>query len=82
MARKRQTTTVVEQQIIKPTEIETGFKVKIIHPSLRVRKYPSIGSQIMYMINDMGIYHINEEKDGWGKLDDNNWIMLQYTEKV
>ena len=59
------------------------YSVKVIHPSLRRRSIPEVNnSNIVGLISDQGIYKIYAEVGGWGKLEDDTWIMLQYTEKV
>ena len=59
------------------------YSVKVIHPSLRRRSTPEVNNNnIVGLISDQGIYKIYAEVGGWGKLEDDTWIMLQYTEKV
>lgn len=61
---------------------EPLFKVRVIYPSLRCRSTPEIGENIVNTITDRGIYQIYNVRDGWGQLEDGNWIMLQYTKKI
>lgn len=56
------------------------YKVKITHPALRVRRAPNTQAEIIDVIRDEGIYEILDEVNGWGKIDENKWIMLSYTE--
>ena len=58
------------------------YKVKIMHPSLRMRNNPNLNSEVKGLITDQGIYMIYEEQNGWGKLENNTWIMLEYTRKI
>jgi len=58
------------------------YKVRVTHPSLRKRSAPSTQAEINGLIQDHGVYEIFEETNGWGKLADNNWIMLTYTEQL
>ena len=58
------------------------YSVKIIHPSLRCRSTPEIKDNVVGLISNQGIYGIYAEVGGWGKLEDNTWIMLKYTEKI
>lgn len=59
------------------------YSVKVIHPSLRRRSTPEVNdNNIVGLISNYGIYKIYAEVGGWGKLEDDTWIMLQYTEKV
>lgn len=69
-----------EEEIINsPTPL---YKVKVTHPSLRMRQVPSLNGEVEGLITDKGIYDIYEEANGWGQLDNNYWIMLQYTRKI
>lgn len=61
---------------------EPLFKVRVIYPSLRCRSTPEIGENVVKTITDKGIYQIYDVRDGWGQLEDGNWIMLQYTKKI
>ena len=70
---------------IEPEKIEEpkkSFKVKVTHPSLRKRKAPNLSGEVVDLITDQGIYEIFDENNGWGQLEDGNWIMLSYTEIV
>lgn len=60
------------------------YSVKVTHPSLRRRSTPEANNNnnIVGLISDQGIYKIYAEVGDWGKLEDDTWIMLQYTEKV
>lgn len=44
-----------------------------------MRGAPSTQAEIKGIITDMGIYTIVDELNGWGKLENGNWIMLSYT---
>lgn len=68
---------IVEETVQK---IEPIMKVKITHPSLRCRNAPN--GNVVGVITDCGEYDIFEEYDGWGRLSDNTWIMLQFTNKL
>ena len=67
----------IEEQ--KPKEL---YSVKVTHPSLRRRVAPSLSSEVAGFITDQGIYKIYDEVNGWGKLENGNWIMLSYTKVV
>lgn len=58
------------------------YKVRITHPSLRKRKAPNTLAEVKDLITDMGVYDIYDEVNGWGKLKDDTWIMLTYTETI
>ena len=58
------------------------YSVKVIHPSLRRRSAPEAKDNVVGLISDQGVYDIYAEVGGWGKLEDDTWIMLQYTEKI
>ena len=68
------------KKIIKKPVKKTLYKVKITHPALRVRRAPNIQAEVIDVIRDEGIYEILDEVNGWGKIDENKWIMLSYTE--
>ena len=82
----------VEQQIIvekqtapeKPIipEPPKTYKVKVTHPSLRMRHAPNTQAEVYDLITDQGIYTIIDEVNGWGQLENGYWIMLSYTEIV
>lgn len=69
----------------EPMEIEEPvaptYTVKVTHPSLRRRQAPSLSAPVLGLITDQGQYEIFEEQDGWGKLEDNSWISLEFTTK-
>lgn len=58
------------------------YKVKVTHPSLRIRRGPSIYEEQIGLITDNGTYEIHAEKDGWGQLENGNWINLNFTVKI
>ena len=60
----------------------TSYKVKVTHPSLRMRYMPNTQSDVYDLITDQGIYEIVDEANGWGKLENGYWIMLSYTQIV
>ena len=70
---------VVKKVVKKPTK-KALYKVKITHPALRIRRAPNIQAEVVDVIRDEGIYEILDEANGWGKIDENKWIMLSYTE--
>jgi hypothetical protein len=66
---------------IKP-EKDFLYKVKVTHPSLRMRRAPNTHAEVYGLITDQGIYEIVDEVNGWGKLKNDCWIMLSYTQIV
>lgn len=68
--------------VIEP-EVENKplYTVHVTHPSLRRRSAPKIAQNMLGLITDMGNYAVYEEREGWGRLEDGSWIMLQYTER-
>ena len=56
------------------------YRVKVTHPSLRMRKAPNLQAEVAGYTQDEGYYDIVDEANGWGKLENGNWIMLSYTE--
>ena len=77
---------VEEKEIEKPVEEKPQQKViytvKVTHPSLRMRKGPSLSADVVGFITDEGIYGIVDENNGWCKLENGNWIMATYTKVV
>lgn len=69
-----------EEKEEKP--VDNSFTVKVTHPSLRIRRAPNTSAEIVRLITDQGKYKIIDQVNGWGKLEDGNWIMLSYTEIV
>lgn len=67
-----------EEFLEKP---QTYF-VKVTHPSLRRRRAPALSGEEVGLITDQGIYEIFDEVNGWGKLENGDWIMLSYTQVV
>ena len=61
---------------------EFKYKVKVTHPSLRMRYAPNTQAEVYDLITDQGIYTITDEVNGWGQLENGYWIMLSYTEIV
>ena len=68
--------------VIEP-EVENKplYTVHVTHPSLRRRSTPKIAQNMLGLTTDMGNYAVYEEREGWGRLEDGSWIMLQYTER-
>lgn len=79
VAEKEPEIVVVEEPAV---EAPKTYKVHVIHPSLRKRAMPNLGAYVAGIISDQGIYEIFETVNGWGRLEDGNWIMLSYTEIV
>ena len=69
---------IIEQEN-EPKEL---YSVKVTHPSLRRRRLPNLQGEVVGLITDQGIYKIYEELNGWGKLDNGDWIMLSFTKPV
>ena len=61
---------------VEPPKPEKLYTVQIMHPSLRRRTIPSTDGIVLGLITNLGQYDIFEEKDGWGRLKDDSWIML------
>lgn len=68
---------IIIENIKKPI-----YKVKVNHPALRIRTAPSLQANPIDLITDQGIYEIFDEVNGWGQLENDNWIMLAYTTKL
>lgn len=68
------------KKVVKKPAKKALYKVKVAHPALRVRRAPNTQAEVVDVIRDEGIYEILDEANGWGKIDENKWIMLSYTE--
>jgi hypothetical protein len=71
----------IEAPIEEPA-VNNTYKVKVTHPSLRIRRAPNLQAEVVDTIRDQGYYTILDEVNGWGKIGDDKWIMLSYTEIV
>lgn len=71
---------VIEEPVImeQPSPI---FKVRVTYPSLRMRRTPNRGGEIVGLITDQGQYDIFAVEGEWGQLANGNWIMLSFTQK-
>jgi hypothetical protein len=74
----------IDETISEPIKEEPKpiYKVKIMHPSLRRRNAPALSGQEVGLITDKGVYEIFDEINGWGKLENGDWIMLSYTQVI
>ena len=72
----------IEEEILVEEIATPLYTVKVTHPSLRMREAPSEEAEIKGLITDQGQYNIYAEVGGWGRLDNDCWIMLQYTSKI
>ena len=74
----------LEPEVEEATPMAAGplFRVKVTHPSLRMRHAPSANGEEVGLITNQGEYDIFETQGEWGKLDNGNWIMLNYTSKI
>ena len=70
----------VTEVIAEEPVIDKSYNVKVIHPSLRIRRAPNTQAEIVGLITDQGIYTILDEVNGWGMIGENKWIMLSYTQ--
>lgn len=69
---------------VKEPEVERFFPiytVRVIHPNLRRRAAPSLKADVLGFITDRGLYDVFVEENGWGRLEDGSWILLELTEK-
>jgi len=70
---------VTEVTVEEPV-VDKSYKVKVMHPSLRIRHAPNTQAEVVGLITDQGIYTIFDEVNGWGMIGENKWIMLSYTQ--
>lgn len=62
-------------------EVKTS-KVRVTTELLNVRRGPALNNSVVEVAPKGTEYEVFEEKDGWGRITDNKWIMLQYTVKI
>ena len=67
-----------EKKVIQPFK---EYDVRVVYSILKIRESPSLQAKEVGLIKDKGVYHILEEKNGFGKIADNQWIMLSYTSR-
>ena len=48
---------------------------------LNIRSIPSLGGEITGVLNEGDTAVIVDEKDGWGKLKDGGWVLLDYVSR-
>ena len=70
----------VTEAIAEEPVINKSYNVKVMHPSLRIRRAPNTQAEVVGLITDQGIYTILDEVNGWGMIGENKWIMLSYTQ--
>ena len=70
----------ITEVIAEEPVIDKSYNVKVIHPSLRIRRAPNTQAEVVGLITDQGIYTILDEVNGWGMIGENKWIMLSYTQ--
>ena len=70
---------VTEVTVEEPV-VNKSYNVKVMHPSLRIRRAPNTQAEVVGLITDQGIYTILDEVNGWGMIGENKWIMLSYTQ--
>jgi hypothetical protein len=64
-------------------ELPDDFMVRVTDPSLNIRVGPSVTTDIVGTITDMGAYTIVATSNGWGRLKSGvGWINLRYTTKI
>lgn len=69
-----------KEKIIK----DESFFVSVTSDSLNVRSTPEDDNDnnIMYQITDHSTHKITESRNGFGQIEDGNWIMLKYTKRI
>ena len=70
----------IQEEIIEEPVVNKSYRVKVTHPSLRIRRAPNTQAEVVGLITDEGIYTILDEVNGWGMIEENKWIMLSYTQ--
>jgi len=79
---------VEESEIVeesKPIEESKPYrgKVKISFVKyLNIRTQPNLNCDVARTVQNNDILTIIKEENGWGQLEDNNWVNLEYIEKI
>ena len=73
-------------EILTPAQIEekiseNGYYV-YVPVFLRIRRGPGLEFEEVGLIFDNEKHYVFEEKEGWGRIGEDKWIMLQYTNRV
>ena len=71
-----------EDKILEAKPKVEEKKIKVAVPLLNVRGGPGYNNAVVEQVTDGKIYDLLEEKEGWGRIADNKWVMLQYTVKI
>lgn len=62
---------------------EKEYKVRVVANALNCRQEAGMDKAILKILSHDAIFTVIEEKDGWGKLkEENGWVDLQFTSKV
>ena len=73
---------VKAEKVEEPKAPFSEYKIRVNHPCLCVRKGPSTDYEQVGLIVDRGIYKVLDEENGFGKIGEDQWIMLSYTTKA
>ena len=75
-----------EESIIKEVKTEVKsfeeYRIRVNCPCLCIRKNPSLEAEEVGLITDRGLYIILDEENGFGKIGENQWIMLSFTKRA
>lgn len=61
---------------------EAGYQVRVTSDALRVRSAPDAESPLVSYLEYGDTITVFEERDGWGRLLNGNWIKLEFTGRV
>lgn len=75
------------EQLEAKAELKTAekreYRIKVVANALNCRREPGLDKVILNVLNQGSEFTVIEEKDGWGKLkEENGWVDLQFTSKV
>ena len=69
------------QPVKEPEPYRAKVKISFVK-YLNIRTQPNLNCDVARTAQNNDILTIVKEQDGWGQLEDNNWVNLQYVEKI
>ena len=76
--KKLEETTMKEQEEIVEQKIKKEKEAVVRISPLNVRSTPDLVGNVISKLSEGDKVKIVEEKNGWGRLDDGGWILLDY----
>ena len=61
---------------------DDGYQVRVVSDALRIRSEPDAESALVGYLEYGDAVTVFEERGGWGRLLNGNWIKLEFTERM